>query len=133
MKMVYIPKNPQKLKKTAASKYRNKRITTQGITFDSIGERDRWLFLRDAESRGEIYNLRRQVKFELVVNHVKICDYIADFGYFKPYTNGLGSGVQDVIEDFKGVQTDVFKLKRKLMIACHGIEIRIVKTPTCKI
>jgi hypothetical protein len=30
----------------------------------------------------------------------------------------------DIVEDSKGVRTPVYKLKKKLMLACHGIEIR---------
>ena len=31
-----------------------KRVTLQGLKFDSIRERDQWLLLRDRQKRGEI-------------------------------------------------------------------------------
>lgn len=130
------------------SKYKNRKARAFGRTYDSIGERDRAFYLLDAAHRGEIRNLRQQVPFRLCVNGVLICRYIADFVYEKRGYQGtygdrlvvkaaLGEDYVEnwieVVEDFKGVKTDVFKLKEKLMKACHGIEIRIVKKPTDKI
>lgn len=127
--MVYIPKAPAKAKK---SKYGNKRVEYMGKSFDSVGERDRYIFLLDAQRRGLIEGLKCQVSFRLIVNDVLICRYIADFVYVQKID--LGGGYKfntvDVIEDFKGMKTAVYKLKEKLMLACHGIKIRVVKAPT---
>lgn len=125
------------------SKYGNKKVTAMGRKFDSIGERDRYFYLSEAQRRGEIKNLRCQVKFPMVVNDLHVCDYFADFVYEKHTSPRLVINKSEarlcnldlvdfveIIEDFKGVQTDVFKLKRKLMRACHGQEIKIVKKPT---
>ena len=43
--------------------------------------------------------------------------YIADFTYIE---NGVL-----VVEDVKGVQTPDFRMKRRLMITVHGIQIRL--------
>ena len=48
------------------NKYGNKKVDTLDGTFDSKGEHLRWLFLKDAERRGEISNLRRQVTYTLI-------------------------------------------------------------------
>lgn len=44
------------------------------------------------------------------------CEYVADF----VYKDGHG---RTVVEDAKGYRTDVYKLKKKLMLYVHGIEI----------
>ena len=62
-----------------------------------------------------------QPSFDLVVNDVKVCRYMADFAY-----TDLESG-RSVVEDVKGHRTEVYRLKKKLMVACHGIEVEEVK------
>jgi hypothetical protein len=67
------------------------------------------------EQAGTIADLERQIRYVFEVNGVRVCAYIADFRYrFK------GSVV---VEDCKGFRTPEYKLKRKLMMACHGIDI----------
>jgi hypothetical protein len=58
----------------------------------------------------------------MFVNGILICTYIADFTYTR---DG-----KYIVEDFKGVLTDVFKLKRKLMKAIFNIDILISRKPT---
>lgn len=107
-----------------ASKYHNRKITVDGITFDSIREASRYKELKHEESVGLITALQRQVKFELipahkgVVRNERACSYIADFVYVR---DG-----QVVVEDSKGVRTEVYKIKRKLMRHLYGLEIREV-------
>lgn len=50
----------------ARAKYGNRRVEFGGEVFDSVRERDRWIFLRGEEARGVIRDLRRQVQYELV-------------------------------------------------------------------
>ena len=92
------------------SKYGNRKVELDGEKFDSVAERDRWVSLRLMERAGAIQSLRRQVRFHLSGSDGShVCDYIADFVYRR------GAGV--VIEDVKGVVTDVFRIKAKLMAA----------------
>ena len=129
---VFIPQMQSKKKKR--SKYGNKKVSYQGRTFDSIIERDRYIFLQDAQRRGEIQNLRCQVSFDIDVNGEHCCKYVADFVYTKEYRRPLGGHVQEsVVEDVKGMATAMFKLKAKLMRAVHGIDVRVVKSPTAVI
>ena len=79
--------------------------------------------MKAAEDRGEIKNLRLQVRYDIIINDVKVCFYKPDFVYLK-------ADLKQVVEDFKGMTTPVFNLKAKLMKAVHGIDIRIVKKPT---
>jgi hypothetical protein len=125
----YIAKGRQTAHKAAAatiapkpSRYRNtKVIDADGLTHDSKLEYRRWCELQLRERAGEISNLRRQVVFDLCVNGVLVCRYVADAVY--------DEGGQQVVEDTKSEPTRKkrdYVLKRKLMRAVHGIEIREV-------
>lgn len=105
------------------SKYHNKKITVGGDTFDSTKEYSRYCELKLLERAGVISDLKRQVRFEVIPKQEKngrtierAATYIADFVYTE---DG-----KMVVEDCKGMRTDVYKLKRKLMLFVHGIEIR---------
>lgn len=104
------------------SKYGAKAVYIGGRRFASKLEGERWLFLSDAERRGIISDLRSQVKFRLPCGS----GYVADFVYIK---DGA-----EVVEDTKGVLTDVFKLKSKCLAQCPSLEknfnIKIVKKAT---
>ena len=85
------------------------------------------------EAAGEISGLKRQVKFQLIPPHCepdtvgkrggrikgkvieRECAYYADFTYFQ---NGVF-----VVEDTKGVRTQDYIIKRKLMYHVYGIRI----------
>lgn len=104
------------------SKYNNRKIRVGGEVFDSKREYNRWCELRLLERSGIIRNLQRQVKFRLIDSQKtperteRPCDYIADFVY---YENG-----KRIVEDCKGMRTDVYKIKRKLMLEKYNISIR---------
>lgn len=108
-----------------ASKYGNRRITHQGMTFDSRRELTRWLHLVVLQRAGEISELERQVVFVLapavVIQGRKrpALRYIADFVY-------VDSTGQTITEDVKGKITEGYRIKRHLM-AVMGIEIKEVK------
>ena len=139
--------------KQSKSKFGNKKVTFGNETFDSKGEWQRWLFLKDAEKRGEITNLQRQVKFVLVpatsytetvqlktktkvVQRVftREVTYTADFVYMKLDKEMDSSlGIQfwkRVVEDYKGMPNDRWAIKKALMAHVHGLFIREVKKPT---
>jgi hypothetical protein len=99
------------------SKYGNKKTTVDGIVFDSRAEARRYQELKLLERAGEIFGLKRQQQFPIIINGMKVCTYIADFTY-----SDLRKG-RDVVEDHKGFPTPQYALKKKLMKAVHGIEI----------
>ena len=108
------------------SKYGNRKITRDGMTFDSVKEYRRYCELRLLERAGEVAELRRQVKFELLPSQRvdgKVVErpvtYIADFIY-------TGKDGRQVVEDTKGVRTKEYIIKRKLMLYRYGIRIREV-------
>jgi hypothetical protein len=99
-------------------KYKNKKVIVDGITFDSTKESKRYHELKLLERAGVITQLELQPRLDLVVNGQKICFYRGDFGY---YENGIKK-----IEDVKSAFTakmPVYRLKKKLVKAIHGIDI----------
>lgn len=105
------------------SKYHNQKTKTiDGIEHDSKKEALRWMELQMLQRAGEISELRRQVTFELIPKQVgeRACNYIADFVYVDNKTN------RTVVEDAKGVRTDVYKIKKKLMLWRYDIRIKEV-------
>ena len=116
------------------SKYHNVRVVLDGITFDSKREARRYTELRLLERAGHIGELKVHPSFSIVVRGVEVCKYEADFTY---YVLG-GFGQADawpniavnkcgdrwfVVEDVKGMRTDVYRLKKKLLKATLGWDI----------
>lgn len=108
-----------------ASKYHSRKVTRDGMTFDSVKEYRRFCELRLLERSGAITDLQRQVKFELIPSQriggkvvERACGYIADFVYIE---NG-----KKVVEDTKGFRTPEYIIKRKLLLYVHGIRIKEV-------
>ena len=124
-------------------KYRNVKMEYEGMAFDSKRELKRYLFLRDAERRGEISMLERQKEYELIpavtreveqklktkvkikkVTEQKATKYRADFVYVK---DG-----EVVVEDVKIAPHMIpadYRLKEKLMFYLYRIRIRRVYKP----
>lgn len=100
-------------------KYRAKPTVVDGVRFDSKAEARRYSQLKWMQSAGQISGLALQPKFDCVVEGKKICAYKADFEYWE---NG-----RRVTEDVKGFKTQVYRIKKKLVEALHGIEIREVQ------
>lgn len=126
------------------TKYRNEKVTFQGIEFDSKKEMQRYMVLLDVQRQGRISDLQRQVKFELIpaiteeyVEHLKTKDkiktrtvqfainYICDFTYMKD-----GKMVIEDIKASKSMLTKEYLLKKKLLFAIHGLNIREVYKAT---
>ena len=98
------------------SKYGAIKTKVDGHLFDSRKEARRYSALKVLLEQGTITDLELQVPFSLDVNGDHICNYVADFTY------ELRDGTP-VVEDVKGVLTDVYRLKKKLMLAIHRIAI----------
>lgn len=98
------------------AKYRNKKTHIDGKKFDSKAEADRYIELKRMQEGSLIFDLKCQVPFVLEVNRHPICKYVADFVYVDVDGNR-------VVEDVKGFRTRDYVLKKKLMLAVHGIAI----------
>jgi hypothetical protein len=93
-------------------KYNAKKTVIDGITFDSKKEAMRYEHLKNLERVGKIDRLvlqpryTLQDKFECADGEkLRKIEYVADFEYEE-------DGVV-IVEDVKGMKTDVYKLKRK--------------------
>lgn len=114
------------------NKYRSKKITKDGETFDSLKEYRRFCELCLLERAGKVTDLQRQVKFELLPSQridgkvvERACTYVADFVYFEPiYFGDVVIGSKKIVEDTKGFKTKDYIIKRKLMLWVHGIKIK---------
>ena len=109
------------------SKYHNKKVICDGIIFDSIKEKNRYIELKLLERAGLIKNLQLQYEFELqpafTLNNKKIrkISYIADFYYFDNKENDY------VVEDVKSEITKKDKtycLKKKMFQYRYKKEIK---------
>lgn len=116
------------------NKYNNKQTTVCGITFQSEHEAKRYLFLRSEQDAGRISDLKTQVPYEVVPGFVyrgqkiRAIKYILDFEYIK---DG-----RLIVEDAKGYQTDVNKIKVKLFKREYPypeFTFRLVKSATDKV
>lgn len=109
------------------SKFGNKPINcAAGVRHQSTAEAHRCNELHLAQQAGIISGLQAhpQPEWELVVNGVKVCTYRADFAYTQP----CDSIPERVVEDVKGFATDVFRIKARLMLACHGIDVLVTRS-----
>ena len=114
-------------KRKRRSKFNNRRVKIQGHWFDSQKEGNRFLVLMQDLKEGRIRNLELQVPFNLEVNGVHICKYVADFVYEREVDWSDEKPCMKVwvriVNDAKGYKTRVYKIKKALMKACHGIDI----------
>lgn len=121
-------------------KYKNKTVTIDGITFDSIKEGNRYRELKLLEKAGKITGLQLQVKYLLIPSQFgrvpdehhpgmtkRVClerevSYYADFVYKD------ADGIL-IVEDVKGYRDPAsaayakFVIKRKLMLERYGIRV----------
>lgn len=100
------------------NKYRNKQTTIDNVTFDSIKESERYLELKMLLRNGIIKDLKLQPEYVLQgaftdqagKKHRPIV-YRADFMYWRPNDPEF-----TIVEDVKGMQTAVYKLKKKMFL-----------------
>lgn len=123
-------KNAQKKKEETpkkVSKYRNEKITINGVKYDSKKEAKRAEQLETQQRLGIITDLEKQKKyvlqpsFKFLGKTIREIAYVADFVYME---NG-----NLVVEDVKSPITranPVYKIKKKMMMYVHGIEIKEV-------
>lgn len=125
------------------NKYGNKKVVIDGEVFDSKREACRYQELKLLEKCGAISDLKRQVVFELIPTQrekstkvykkgrkkgqpiegkviEKAVTYISDFAYIDTATGKM------IVEDSKGMRTEKYIIKRKLMLYIHGIKIQEV-------
>ena len=105
------------------TKYHSRKVTLDGMQFDSHREACRYRELSLLQRAGEISDLRTQVKYTLVPAQKKpsggterAVTYTADFVY-------RDKSGREIVEDAKGVRTQQYIVRRKLLLYVYGIEI----------
>lgn len=98
-------------------KYAAKRTVVDDISFASKAEAKRYTELKLLERAGKITDLKLQQPIICIVNGMQVTKYVSDFSYYCRERKDI------IWEDVKGFRTDVYKLKRKLVKACTGIDI----------
>jgi len=102
--------------------------TRDGIVFASKAEMRRYDELKLLVKSGLIKKLVCQPRFELIPSftlHDTQFHAMYYYGDFQYYDN---EKKKTIVEDVKGVETDVFKMKEKLLAYRHHVEIKKVKT-----
>ena len=96
-------------------KYNATKTEVDGIKFDSKAEAIRYKELKLLESVGDIRGLELQPKYELQEGfthngkRIRSINYVADFFYFD-------KDGRKIVEDCKGVRTDVYLMKKKMFL-----------------
>jgi hypothetical protein len=101
------------------AKYGNEHTShPDGSVFASRREARRYAELKMLADSGFITKLRTQVSYELIPKQEgeRACVYLADFTY-------VDNEGKFHCEDTKGFRTDVYVVKRKLMLWVHKIRI----------
>jgi hypothetical protein len=99
-----------------ASKYSAKAVVIDGRRFASTKEGRRYSALKLLIQAGKISALELQPRYPIIVNSVKVCTYVADFRYVE--------GETPIVEDVKGMKTPMYNLKKKLVKAIYGFDIK---------
>lgn len=95
------------------TKYRSRKTVVNGISFASKLEAERYQQLRMLQRSGDIRDLVLQPEFQIFRGYVdpetgtkvKSRYYVADFQYVDVEAHKV------IVEDTKGIETDVFRLK----------------------
>ena len=115
---------------TRGNKYRAKRTTVDGVKFASTAEAARYAQLRLLERAGEIRDLKTQPPYRLycatahgelrpIMIGKRQSTYVADFSYYRD--------VQLVVEDVKGFDLPLAKLKRAIFELNYGVKIDVIR------
>lgn len=117
-----------------------KRVRGDGHLFDSRAEHRRYLALKALEAASVIDRVYVHKSYEIVVNGVLICNYVADFVYWdrrrliyvvedvkppKPPRRKAIKGLKQKKRSWTG-RTPEYEIKKRLMLACHSIQIQEV-------
>lgn len=108
------------------SKYKNKKVTVDGIEFDSKMESDYYLHLKQLESQGIVSEFLMQKEYILLEGYNKEGKKIRPIKYKADFEVHYADGHIEVV-DVKGFLTADFKLKKKLFEYRFPFTLKLVK------
>jgi hypothetical protein len=91
--------------------------TADGQKFQSHHEAKYYNRLLVLKRAGEIVDFERQVRYEIIVNGLFVCEYVLDFKVI------FLDHVEHIDTKSEGTLTPIYRLKKKLMKACHDIDL----------
>jgi len=103
------------------NKYGAVKVEADGFTFDSKAEHARYQQLKLLQKAGKIGHITVHPRYEINPWGERICIVELDFSYPDWETHLV------VIEDVKGVDTALSRLKRKLVEGQHGFQVSVIK------
>ena len=106
------------------NKYHNTKIEYNGIKFDSIKEKNRYVGLKQLEDLGIIKDLKLQVKFELQPSYQYNGETIRAINYYADFTYKEDGKL--IVEDTKGFRTKEYLIKKKMLLYKYDIDFREV-------
>ncbi|AYP68747.1 hypothetical protein BpsS36_00041 [Bacillus phage vB_BpsS-36] len=95
------------------SKYNSKKVTIDGITFDSKAEGNYYLHLKELKTFGTIKDFQCQPEYVLQPKYEKNGKNVLPIKYKADFLIYYHNGNTEVI-DIKGMETTDFKLKKKI-------------------
>ena len=105
---------------TSRSKYHAYKADIDGIQFDSLNESRYYVFIKQIRDNaqetehGKLLSFDMQVPYTIVPSYVKNGHRVRKMEYLADFVLHYEDGTERVI-DVKGVETDVFKLKKKFV------------------
>lgn len=100
-------------------KYHNHPVEVDGMRFDSLREAAYFKGLKVLKAQGHVKLFLRQVPFHLPGRTVYRCDFMLVWKEPAPYAN------PDFV-DVKGIETETFRLKARMVLDLYGVKIRKV-------
>lgn len=97
------------------SKYNARKVRIDGIAFDSIAESKRYLELKHKQEEGIIKDLEVHPRFVLQDSFIFEDKRVSGIWYEADFRYTVIDG-RVIVEDVKGFPTDVYRLKRKMLL-----------------
>ncbi len=118
-----------KMMPVMSRKYKNRKVTIDGITFDSKAEAAYYNYLKILKKSGEIQGFDMQVRFTLMDKFKHPSDdkkAVRAIAYIPDFVITENDGSKKVV-DVKGMKTQVFKLKAKMFMKRYNIPLILAK------
>ena len=107
------------------NKYNNKKVTVDGIEFDSKIEARYYEYLKELEKQGVVSEFLLQKKYLLLEGFDKNGKRIRPISYIADFEVHYADGTIEVV-DIKGFETPDFRIKKKLFEYRYPFELKLI-------